>query len=179
MATRPKMRKLVEKQIAKAIEGDVPAIKEILDRVDGRVPHAIAGDDDEGPINLVVTWKCNSRPSTAVLQLAMATNVAVSFSVRVTVIVEAAGTELRQTPRGCRGTQGKRGSAPGTLAGGRAVGGLRLGGWRRAGLSVFAGTDLYLLRLSEFFELCQIARAESGASSRRGSMSSSARSTSR
>ena len=69
MATRPKMRKLVEKQIAKAIEGDVPAIKEILDRVDGRVPHAIAGDDDEGPINLVVTWKCNSRPSTAVLQL--------------------------------------------------------------------------------------------------------------
>ena len=68
--------------------------------------------------------KRNSRPSTRVLQVAMATNVAVSFSVRVTVIVEAAGTELRQTPRGCRGTQGKRGSPPGTPAGGRAVGGL-------------------------------------------------------
>lgn len=52
-----KMRKLVDKLIDKAIDGDVPAMKEILDRVDGRVPHAMAGDDDEGPIRLVVTWK--------------------------------------------------------------------------------------------------------------------------
>lgn len=35
--------------IAKAEEGDVPAIREILDRVEGKVPQAIAGDP-ENPI---------------------------------------------------------------------------------------------------------------------------------
>ena len=45
MATRPKMRKLVEKQIAKAIEGDVPAIKEILDRVDERCSELFSSSD--------------------------------------------------------------------------------------------------------------------------------------
>jgi hypothetical protein len=52
-----KMRKLVDRLVDKAIDGDVPAIKEILDRVDGRVPQAMAGDDGEGPIRLVVSWK--------------------------------------------------------------------------------------------------------------------------
>ena len=54
------MRKLVDKLIAKAIDGDVPAIKEILDRVDGRVPQAMVGDGDEGPIRLVVSWKSSA-----------------------------------------------------------------------------------------------------------------------
>jgi hypothetical protein len=33
--------------------GEVPAIKEIADRLDGKVPQAVVGDDDSDPINLV------------------------------------------------------------------------------------------------------------------------------
>lgn len=33
-------------------EGDVAAIREILDRVDGKVPQAVVGDDDEPPIRV-------------------------------------------------------------------------------------------------------------------------------
>jgi len=38
-------RQLLEK-------GDVPAIREIADRLDGKVPQAVIGDSDEDPINL-------------------------------------------------------------------------------------------------------------------------------
>ena len=40
--------------VAKAYEGDVPAIKEIADRLDGKVTQPIAGDGDGEPITL--TW---------------------------------------------------------------------------------------------------------------------------
>jgi hypothetical protein len=40
--------------LAKAQEGDVPAIKEVFDRVDGKVPQAVIGGDEDDPaINLV------------------------------------------------------------------------------------------------------------------------------
>lgn len=40
--------------LAKAQEGDVSAIKEIMDRVDGKVPQAVIGGDEDDPaINLV------------------------------------------------------------------------------------------------------------------------------
>jgi hypothetical protein len=39
-------RKLLE-------QGEVPAIREIADRLDGKVPQAIGGDDELDPINLV------------------------------------------------------------------------------------------------------------------------------
>lgn len=38
--------------VAKAHEGDVPAIKEIADRLDGKVTQTIAGDD-ENPLKLI------------------------------------------------------------------------------------------------------------------------------
>ncbi len=34
-------------------QGDVPSIKELADRLDGKVAQAIVGDDDEDPINVV------------------------------------------------------------------------------------------------------------------------------
>jgi hypothetical protein len=37
-------RKLLE-------QGEVPSIKELADRLDGKVPQAIVGDDDHDPIN--------------------------------------------------------------------------------------------------------------------------------
>jgi hypothetical protein len=40
--------------IGKAQEGDVAAIKEVFDRVDGKVPQAvIGGDDDDAPVNVL------------------------------------------------------------------------------------------------------------------------------
>lgn len=46
--------RLISALIAKAQEGDVPAIREVLDRVDGKVPQAVIGGDDEDPaISLV------------------------------------------------------------------------------------------------------------------------------
>jgi len=40
--------------IAKAAEGDVPAAKEIFDRVEGKVAQAVIGGDDDDPaINLI------------------------------------------------------------------------------------------------------------------------------
>lgn len=48
---------LAKALIAKALEGDVPAIKEIADRSDGKVPQAMEhSGDDEHPIAFRLTW---------------------------------------------------------------------------------------------------------------------------
>lgn len=45
---------LAEATIKKALSGDVPAIKEVADRVDGKVPQGVVGgDDDDNPIALL------------------------------------------------------------------------------------------------------------------------------
>lgn len=50
-----KLDKLAERLIAAAEEGDMVALKEIGDRVEGKVTQTVAGED--GPIQLVVTWQ--------------------------------------------------------------------------------------------------------------------------
>lgn len=40
---------LAEATVKKALTGDVPAIKEIADRVDGKVPQGVIGGDDDDP----------------------------------------------------------------------------------------------------------------------------------
>lgn len=48
-----KARKLADTLVDKAIEGDVPAIREVLDRTDGKVPQALEHmGEDGGPIIL-------------------------------------------------------------------------------------------------------------------------------
>ena len=49
-AKRDSMSQIVWALIAKAKSGDVQAIKEIFDRIDGKVPTALTGADGEGPV---------------------------------------------------------------------------------------------------------------------------------
>lgn len=48
-----KLREVADALVEKAIGGDVQAIKEVADRLDGKVPQAVVGDDDSDPITLV------------------------------------------------------------------------------------------------------------------------------
>ena len=50
---KTKLRAVADALVTKAMSGDVQAIKEIADRIDGKVPQAIVGDDDYDPINTV------------------------------------------------------------------------------------------------------------------------------
>ena len=47
------LREVAEAHIAKAKAGDVNAIKELADRLDGKVPQAIVGDDDGPPVEII------------------------------------------------------------------------------------------------------------------------------
>lgn len=51
-----KLRQVAETLVAKAISGDVQAIKEIADRLDGKVPQGlIGGEEDDNPIVIRAT----------------------------------------------------------------------------------------------------------------------------
>jgi hypothetical protein len=43
---RPRLRKIAEALLCKAEEGDLQAIKELADRVDGKVPQTMGGTED-------------------------------------------------------------------------------------------------------------------------------------
>lgn len=47
------LRKIASALIEAAEGGDMQAIKELADRVDGKVPQAVVGDSDSDPINVV------------------------------------------------------------------------------------------------------------------------------
>jgi hypothetical protein len=51
--------RLIGALIARAQEGDIPAIREVFDRVEGKAlqPVAVDGDGEGGPVQLTVTWK--------------------------------------------------------------------------------------------------------------------------
>lgn len=51
--SKTKLRAVADALVDKAIAGDVQAIKEVADRLDGKVPQALVGDDEHDPINLV------------------------------------------------------------------------------------------------------------------------------
>jgi hypothetical protein len=54
--SNPKMLDDIALALAlKARQGDVAAAQAIADRLDGKVPQAIGGDDDLGPIGVIVT----------------------------------------------------------------------------------------------------------------------------
>ena len=58
-----KLRRVAQALVQKGIEGDVPAIKEIADRLDGKVPQTVKGDDeDTTPIRHLVSWLKDPAP---------------------------------------------------------------------------------------------------------------------
>ena len=53
--TAQTLQLVVRKLIARALGGDIPAIKEIFDRMDGK--SAAGTMEDEGPGRVIVRWK--------------------------------------------------------------------------------------------------------------------------
>lgn len=51
------LRSVADALVKKAMSGDVQAIKEVADRIDGKVPQAVIGDDDSDPISVIATIK--------------------------------------------------------------------------------------------------------------------------
>lgn len=49
------LRRIARELLAVAADGDVSAIKEIADRLDGKVPQAIGGTDELDPVRMIVT----------------------------------------------------------------------------------------------------------------------------
>lgn len=47
-----KLRDIADALVNKAVEGDIAAIKEVADRLDGKVPQAVIGDE-ENPLHFV------------------------------------------------------------------------------------------------------------------------------
>ncbi len=58
-ANVPNLRRIVDNLIGKAMDGDLSAIKEIFDRIDGKAPTAAAspGAGAEEPKKVVFAWK--------------------------------------------------------------------------------------------------------------------------
>jgi hypothetical protein len=44
------LRRIARKLLEQAYAGDIAAIKEVADRLDGKVPQLIGGDDEAGPV---------------------------------------------------------------------------------------------------------------------------------
>jgi hypothetical protein len=58
----PRLRKVWGAILDKAEQGDVACAREIFDRLDGKVPQGIAGEDGEGPLKVIheVMWKARN-----------------------------------------------------------------------------------------------------------------------
>lgn len=59
------LEKLADKLLKAVDDGDVGAMKEFGDRIDGKVPQGIGGDDELGPVKniLEVSWKSDESES--------------------------------------------------------------------------------------------------------------------
>lgn len=52
-----KLRAIARQLLSNAENGDIQAIKEVADRLDGKVAQTHGGDDESGPVKLVVSWE--------------------------------------------------------------------------------------------------------------------------
>jgi hypothetical protein len=51
------LRAIAQALLFRASDGDVGAIREVADRIDGKVPQAVGGSDELGPQRITVTWR--------------------------------------------------------------------------------------------------------------------------
>jgi hypothetical protein len=56
-ADAPNLARIVASLIGKAIDGDLAAIREIFDRIDGKAPTPASGAGTEEPRQVVFRWK--------------------------------------------------------------------------------------------------------------------------
>jgi hypothetical protein len=54
---RERLNKAAQALMKRAEDGDPMAAREVADRLDGKVPQAIVGDDEHDPIRHIVTWE--------------------------------------------------------------------------------------------------------------------------
>lgn len=58
-----RLRAVADALVVKAMDGDVPAIREIADRLDGKVAQAvIGGDEDDAPLKVTVVIGGDGNP---------------------------------------------------------------------------------------------------------------------
>jgi hypothetical protein len=57
------LRAIAQALLFRASDGDVGAIREVADRIDGRVPHAVGGSDELGPQLIEVRWRETPEPA--------------------------------------------------------------------------------------------------------------------
>ena len=55
-----RLRRIAEKLLTMAEDGDMQAMKEIGDRIDGKPAQAITGDD-ESPVRMLIGWMGQSK----------------------------------------------------------------------------------------------------------------------
>jgi hypothetical protein len=51
------IERIVEQLVGKALEGELAAIREIFDRVDGKSPSGVAGTSEEEPQKVIFQWQ--------------------------------------------------------------------------------------------------------------------------
>jgi len=63
LAERNKQQDLMDALLDKALDGDIAAIKEVFDRIDGKPKQAIiGGDDDDNPIHITQIERIIVKP---------------------------------------------------------------------------------------------------------------------
>ena len=56
------LRRIAQRVIQSALQGDHNAITEIANRMDGKPVQAIVGEDD-GPVRMVIVWEGQDKPT--------------------------------------------------------------------------------------------------------------------
>ena len=54
--------RIADRHLQDAANGDLAAIRELADRIDGKVPQATGQDAELGPQRLVISWRSDPEP---------------------------------------------------------------------------------------------------------------------
>lgn len=52
-----RLRKIASALLNKAETGDVPAIQQVADRLDGKPAQTVTNDEEAGPLKMEISWK--------------------------------------------------------------------------------------------------------------------------